>query len=150
MDNENQTVPAMFLNRSDFVLSALYSWIVENDGKPLVAVNTMIEGVTVTSDREVDDKGMITYNLSPQAVRNLIIQDGFVSFDASMSGVKRNISFPCVAVAVIFDQNSGYAEEVTNLGVQQWIMNQQRAAENKTKEAPKPAEKKAPFLTVIK
>lgn len=148
---QNVTIPAIVLNRSDFVFPALYEWIVQNDGSPYVVVNTMIDGV-VADPSKIDPNGRITYNLSPGATQNLLIKDGFVSFDARFNGKIMSISFPCMAICVIFDNNERQINEMVNHPeVQQWVIENGGSKSYVDKEPVKEEPAKRPsFLSVVK
>lgn len=151
MMEQNVTIPAVVLNRSDFVFPALYEWIVQNDGSPYVVVNTMIDGV-VADPSKIDPNGRITYNLSPGATQNLLIKDGFVSFDARFNGKIMSISFPCMAICVIFDNNDRQINEMVNHPeVQQWVIENGGSKSCVAKELVKEESAKRPsFLSVVK
>jgi len=146
-------IPKAVLNRSDFVLAALHAWILENNGIPYVVVNTMIEGV-VADPKLTNKDGMIVYNLSPNSAANLSINEGWVSFDARFNGKSMNITFPCIAVSLIYDRDQPHIQEPVNFAeVQQWVI-ENGGAQGSVKAADKPIVEEKPkrenFLRVVK
>ena len=96
MSNEFTEMPKMVLTRSDYVLSALYQWMIENDGEPQIVVNTLVDGVFAPSNL-INPDGTIVYNLTPTAVSGLSIKDGYVCFNARFNGKETYVSLPCVS-----------------------------------------------------
>ena len=81
-----------------YLLRAIYEWIIDNGLTPMLGVQEPgeDEGGTMSQERTV------IYNLSPDAVRDLLIDDQGVSFVARFQGVSREVVLPHEQITRIF------------------------------------------------
>lgn len=83
-----------------YLLRALYEWILDNNYTPQIIVNRNIEGVALPTQFAQQDH--INLNISPNAVRKLLINEDGVEFDARFGGMIRHIYVPLKAVESIY------------------------------------------------
>ena len=88
-----------------YLLRAFYEWIVDNDFTPYVVVNSELPGVDVPQ-KYVED-GRIVLNISPAAVRSLLLANDHIEFSAQFSGVPHDIYAPMRAVTAIYAKENG-------------------------------------------
>ncbi len=88
-----------------YLLRALYEWILDNDLTPHVIVDVNAADVNVPQQAIQD--GRLVLNISPQATRNLQLENSAVSFQARFSGSSRDIWLPMQAVLAIYARENG-------------------------------------------
>ncbi len=88
-----------------YLTRALFEWILDNDFTPYVLVDASIVGVQVP--KEHVKAGQIVLNVSPNAVRDLLIDNEAVQFNARFGGVPQNIYVPIMAVMAIYAKENG-------------------------------------------
>ena len=87
-----------------YLLRALYEWILDNNYTPQIVVNAEIEGVAVP--QQFVQNGSIVLNISPTAVRKLIMNNNVVEFDARFGGMVRHICVPIKAIKNIYSREN--------------------------------------------
>ena len=70
-----------------YLVRAIYEWVVDNDMTPMVVVRE--EGANHGTSQGKDL--YTTYNISPRAVRDLVIDDQSICFDARFHGMGRQV-----------------------------------------------------------
>ena len=88
-----------------YLLRAIYEWVLDNQLTPHVVVNAHEEGVRVPQEYVQD--GQITLNLSPDAVKNLNMDNESLSFNARFRGVPMEIHVPIEAILGIYARENG-------------------------------------------
>lgn len=88
-----------------YLLRALNEWIVDNDLTPHLVVDSNAPGVIVPPGSVVD--GRVTLNISPSAVRDLVMTNQEVSFNARFGGRPMRVSLPTGAVIGIYARENG-------------------------------------------
>lgn len=88
-----------------YLLRALHEWIVDNGMTPHVLVDAERDDVEVPS--AAVREGKIVLNVSPGAVRDLVMDNDYVSFVARFSGVTHGINIPAEAVLAIYARENG-------------------------------------------
>jgi len=88
-----------------YLLRALNEWILDNGMTPHIVVDATIPGTHVPPEHVRD--GRITLNLSPSAVRELVIGNEAISFGARFGGRHFDVVVPPGAVLAIFARESG-------------------------------------------
>ena len=88
-----------------YLLRALNEWIVDNGLTPHLVVDSNAEGVVVPPGSVVD--GRVTLNISPSAVRDLVMTNEEVSFHARFGGRPMSVSLPTTAVIGIYARENG-------------------------------------------
>lgn len=96
-----------------YLIRALYEWIMDNGLTPYVLVDAEAEQVVVP--RQFVEGGKIVLNITPSAVQNLELGNGFVEMDARFSGAPMHVCVPVMAVLAIYARENGkgmvFAEE---------------------------------------
>ena len=92
-------------SKTPYLLRALYEWIVDSEMTPYLLVEARDETVRVPSDYVSD--GKIVLNISPMAVRQLLIEDDSVSFDGRFSGRAYPVYVPIPSVLAIYAKETG-------------------------------------------
>lgn len=88
-----------------YLVRALHQWILDNQCTPYLLVEAGIAGVSVPVDFVED--GQIVLNISPSAVRDLLIDNDGVSFSARFGGVPMAVFVPTVAILAIYARENG-------------------------------------------
>ncbi len=88
-----------------YLIRALYEWIVDNDQTPHLLVDAQQEGVHVPSQHVQD--GKIILNVAPEAVRDLLLGNDSIDFNARFNGQPTDLSFPISAVLAIYARENG-------------------------------------------
>ncbi len=88
-----------------YLLRALYDWLVDSSLTPYVLVSAEEEAAMVPADYVND--GKIVLNISPSAVRGLVIDDAGLSFDGRFGGAPYPVSAPISSVLVIYAKETG-------------------------------------------
>ncbi|MGI9333272.1 MAG: ClpXP protease specificity-enhancing factor [Gammaproteobacteria bacterium] len=88
-----------------YLLRAVYDWIVDNGLTPQILVDAEHEHVAVP--KQYVNDGRIVLNLSPSAVRNLVMGNDAVSFSARFGGQPFQVSIPTQAVRAVVARENG-------------------------------------------
>lgn len=92
------------LSTTPYLIRAIYEWCCDGGQSPYVAV--MVNADTHVPMEFVKD-GEIVLNISPDATRNLKIDNDVIRFSARFGGVSQEVSVPVSAVKGIFAKESG-------------------------------------------
>lgn len=92
------------LPQQPYFLRALYEWCVDSGYTPHITVR--VDGATKVPVAYVQD-GQIVLNVGPNAVRNLLIDNVWVSFSARFGGVSQEIQVPIANVVAIYARETG-------------------------------------------
>lgn len=88
-----------------YLLRAFFEWIVDNETTPYIVVNADYLGVVVP--REFVENGRIVLNISPMAVRDLMLANDHVKFNARFGLAAHDIYVPIKAVTAIYAKENG-------------------------------------------
>lgn len=88
-----------------YLLRAFYEWIVDNHSTPYIVVSADLPGVDVP--REYVDNGRIILNISPNAVRGLLLENNHVVFNARFGGTAYDVYIPMRAITAIYAKENG-------------------------------------------
>jgi len=88
-----------------YLMRALHEWILDNDCTPYVLVDASLPNVNVPSD--YINNGQIVLNISPSAVRDLVMDLDGLSFNARFGGVPMDVSVPLVAILALYARENG-------------------------------------------
>ena len=88
-----------------YLMRALNEWILDNDCTPYVLVDAGLPGVQVP--RDYVNNGQIVLNISPSAVRDLLMNQDGLSFNARFGGVPMDVYVPLVAILAIYAKENG-------------------------------------------
>lgn len=88
------------LSTKPYLIDALYKWIIDNGWTPHLLVATHYPNSQLPKAFLKEDQ--VTLNISPNAVRDLIIDQQVVKFTASFAGVVHFVVIPTIAAIGIF------------------------------------------------
>ncbi len=88
-----------------YLIRALYDWIVDNGCTPHLVVEARDERVRVPTQYVKD--GTIVLNIAPGAVRDLVLGNDYISFNARFGGVAQDVMFPVGAARMIYARENG-------------------------------------------
>lgn len=88
-----------------YLLRALYEWLVDSSLTPYLLVSADDESVVVPADYV--NEGKIVLNVSPTAVRGLLIDEVLLSFDGRFGGAPYAVSVPISSVLAIYAKETG-------------------------------------------
>lgn len=88
-----------------YLLRAIYEWIVDNRFTPHVLIDADHPEVKVP--RQYVRDGQIVLNISMTAVRQLELENDWISFTARFSGTSMRVYAPMVAVLAIYTKENG-------------------------------------------
>jgi stringent starvation protein B len=88
-----------------YLVRALYEWILDNGLTPYLLVDAAHPDAVVPS--EFIQEGKIVLNISPSAVRALVLGNERISFDARFGGVSMDVVVPAQAVLGIYARENG-------------------------------------------
>jgi stringent starvation protein B len=87
-----------------YFLRALYEWCVDNGYTPYVTVR--VDKTTRVPPAYVKE-GQIVLNIGPAAVRNLNMDNTWLTFSARFGGVSQSIEVPVANVLAIYARETG-------------------------------------------
>jgi stringent starvation protein B len=88
-----------------YLLRAIHQWIVDNGLTPHLVVSAERPDVRVPSQFVKD--GKIVLNVSPSAVRGLVLGDENIEFDARFGGTPFRSMVPVAAVMAVYAKENG-------------------------------------------
>ncbi|MFB1487532.1 MAG: ClpXP protease specificity-enhancing factor [Thiocapsa sp. C3-sup] len=101
MESETDTMTST----KPYLIRAIYEWILDNDMTPHLVVDVRYPGVQAPKGFVEDER--LVLNLSPSAVRALVLGNEQIEFNARFGGVARDVYFPVEAVLGIFTRENG-------------------------------------------
>lgn len=93
------------LSSRPYLLRAMREWIVDSGMTPHLLVNAHHDGLDVPESTVQD--GRVVLNVSPTAVRDLLVDGELLTFVARFGGVSRAVTVPMVAVEAIYARENG-------------------------------------------
>ncbi len=88
-----------------YLLRALNEWIVDNGFTPQILVDSTHPDLNIPDAVRAGDK--VVLNISPSAVRDLEIDNEYVSFVARFSGISHAVLVPVEAVQAVYARENG-------------------------------------------
>ena len=88
-----------------YLIRAIHEWILDNEMTPHLLVDAVFPGTVVPAQFVRD--GKIVLNVSPTAVRSLVLGNERVDFNARFGGVAMNVVVPVDAVLGIYARENG-------------------------------------------
>mgnify|MGYP001412233797 CR=1 FL=1 len=88
-----------------YLIRALYDWILDNQMAPHLLVDARHPGTQVPAGFVQD--GRIVLNISPTAVRGLMLGNEQIAFSARFGGVSMEVLVPTEAVLGIYARETG-------------------------------------------
>ena len=93
------------LSNKPYLTRAFYDWIIDSGCTPIVVLNANHPKSRIPVGYA--DNGEIVFNISPSAVRDLMISKDGIEFTASFSGVINYISAPMIAINAVYAEENG-------------------------------------------
>lgn len=128
-----------------YLIRALYEWLVDNQCTPHLLVEVKDSQVRVP--RQFVEKGVIVLNVSPTAVKNLLLGNERISFSARFGGASHDIDVPVNAVQAIYGRENGQG---ILLGESTDEVGQAAPPGDGSPATATPATTKPPHLTIVK
>ena len=101
-------MPTADLSVKPYLVRAIYEWCVDNNMTPhLTARATPRDGVS-PNYADLASDGAVTFNISGEAVRNILVNNEGAAFTARFGGVTREIRIAMADVAAIFARETGH------------------------------------------
>lgn len=97
--------PEKMTSSQPYLLRALNEWIVDNGFTPQILVDSRHPDLNIPDAVRAGDK--VVLNISPSAVRDLEIDNEYVSFVARFSGVSHAVLVPVEAVQAVYARENG-------------------------------------------
>lgn len=88
-----------------YIVRAIYEWILDNECTPYVLVNAMDSEVLVP--QQYVKNGQIVLNISPVAVKDLLLSNDSMQFNGRFSGQPMEVFVPIDAVMGIYARENG-------------------------------------------
>ena len=88
-----------------YLLRALYDWILDNGLTPQVIVDASTGNPDIPGEHIVENR--VTFNIHPDAVQNLLMDNHSLVFNARFGGVPRKISVAVQEVIAIYARENG-------------------------------------------
>lgn len=134
-----------------YIARALYEWILDNNCTPYILVDAERPGAEVP--REYVRDGQIVLNISPTAVRALVIGNDSVTFDGRFGGEALTITVPMAALMAIYARENGQGmvfESTDETGAPMFEEVEPEETSVESSEPAKPARTGRPNLKVVK
>lgn len=131
-----------------YLIRSIFEWCIDSGFTPFISVKAYDY---LDLPREYVKNGEIVFNISANAVQNLIITNDEISFMARFSGASRKIQIPIIAVQGIFakEVNKGMAFSPDNDATDQENM-ENLSGVSQTDDDPPPKKSSKPTLRIIK
>jgi stringent starvation protein B len=100
-----------------YILRAVYQWICDTNLTPQLLVDTNHPEVVVP--KEYIEDNHIVLNISPTAVRDLVLGDEYVLFNARFGGRFREITVPLSSVLSIYARESNQGLSLAQFDMEQ-------------------------------
>jgi stringent starvation protein B len=92
-------------SRVPYLLRACHEWLVDAGCTPQLLVDATVPGVKVPAPHVKD--GRIVLNVSPDAVRDLRLDNEWIEFNARFGGAPQRIRLPVKSVLAIYARENG-------------------------------------------
>lgn len=127
-----------------YLIRALYEWIVDNNCTPYILVDINFPNVKVPDGFAED--GQIVLNLSPSAVKHLLMDNEAISFEARFAGVVQRPYVPIIAVKAIYAKENGYGMFFEH----DPLLESNNGGDDKPPSPETPSPRKKPSLKIVK
>ncbi|MCM2971025.1 ClpXP protease specificity-enhancing factor [Larsenimonas suaedae] len=88
-----------------YLARALYEWLLDNELTPYMVIDAELPGVTVP--RQFVQNGQIVLNVSPDAVRDLVMENAMIAFNARFGGQPMRVEVPIDALVAVYARENG-------------------------------------------
>lgn len=93
------------LSSRPYLVRAINEWIVDSGLTPHLLINADFPGLDVPESSIQD--GRVVLNVSPSAVRDLLIDAEMLTFVARFGGVSRAVTVPIEAIEAVYARENG-------------------------------------------
>ena len=108
------------LSQKPYFIRAIYEWCNDNNFTPYLA--TMIDERTQVP-HQYADQGQMVLNIAFDATKDLLIDNEWITFQATFGGIIHDIAIPTINVIAIFAQENGQGMQFNMEEVQQQQQN---------------------------
>ena len=133
-----------------YLLRSIYEWCIDSGFTPFISV---IANPDLDLPMESEQNGEIVFNISHNAVQNLIIGNDIICFEARFNGVSRKLELPIDTVKGIFakevNQGIAFQEESPIESNSKEIKREKDAAITESQSKPQKKTRK-PKLRIVK
>lgn len=140
----------MAVPQQPYFMRALYEWCVDSGYAPHISVR--VDARARVPAAFVKD-GQIVLNIGPNAVRNLQIDNDWITFSARFSGVAQNVQVPIDAVLAVYARETGEGMAFQPANLAEAVGQAADDSADDTPDAgdtPSPPPKGRPILKVVK
>lgn len=88
-----------------YLVRAFNEWVLDNNCTPYIVVDAGVQGVQVPTEHVAN--GQIVLNISPGAVKGLVVGNSALEFSARFGGVPMQVFIPLQAVMAIYARENG-------------------------------------------
>lgn len=88
-----------------YLIRAFYEWIMDNDFTPYIVIEADYPDVTIPT--QYVENGRIVLNIAPTAIRDLLITNDHLEFNARFGGVPFSVYAPIKGVEAIYAKENG-------------------------------------------
>lgn len=104
-----------------YLIRALYEWIMDNKLTPHILVDTTYPGYPMLKIPEgFAEDGRIVLNISGNAVKRLMLDNGQITFTGSFKKVEHDVVLPIMSVLGIYAKENGQGMVFEYDPVEQW------------------------------
>lgn len=93
------------LSSRPYLARALYEWLLDNEHTPYIVVDAEHEGVQVPG--QFVQNGQIVLNIAPTAVRELMMANEAITFNARFGGQPMQVIVPSEALIALYARENG-------------------------------------------
>ena len=86
-------------------LRAVYEWLIDNNLKPYVLIDVLVDGVIVP--QEYVENGKIVLDISREAATNIHLYNKHIEFDVRFGGKSFSVFLPMQSILAIYDKKNG-------------------------------------------
>jgi stringent starvation protein B len=131
-----------------YILRAVYQWICDTNLTPQLLVDT--DNLEVVVPKEYIENDHIILNISPTAVRDLVLGDEYIMFNARFGGRFREISVPISCVQAIYARESNQGLSLAQFDMEQPHAAGGNSSRGNTDTDTQPKAKSKPSLKIVK
>ena len=91
-------------SQKPYLIRAIYEWLIDNELTPYLLVDASFDGVQVPNEYIHD--GKIVLNIAPDAVKNFLTDNEWISFSARFSGKSMELFIPIASVQAIYSKEN--------------------------------------------
>lgn len=101
-------MPTADLSVKPYLVRAIYDWCVDNNLTPHLTARAAPRNGVAPNYADLAADGAVTFNISGDAVRNILVNSDGAAFTARFGGVTREIRVDMADVAAIFARETGH------------------------------------------